>query len=54
MEACECSTKAPLMEVQLFIGMRIIFINLRAAENGSIDCAKIILEYNADIDALNF
>jgi hypothetical protein len=26
----------------------------RAAENGSIDCAKIILEYNADIDALNF
>ena len=26
----------------------------RAAENGSIECAKIILEYNADIDALNF
>jgi len=26
----------------------------RAAEVGSIDCAKILLEYNADIDALNF
>lgn len=26
----------------------------RAAEVGSIECAKILLEYNADIDALNF
>ena len=26
----------------------------RAAEVGSIDCAKILLEYNADVDALNF
>jgi ankyrin repeat protein len=26
----------------------------RAAESGNIECAKILLEYNADIDALNF
>ena len=26
----------------------------RAAEVASIECAKILLEYNADIDALNF
>jgi hypothetical protein len=43
------------MEAQLCIGNPIIYIKyFRAAENGSIECAKIILEYNADIDALNF
>ncbi len=33
-----------------------IFFDLtfRAAEVGSLDCAKILLEYNADIDATNF
>jgi hypothetical protein len=30
------------------------YFNFRAAEVGSIECAKILLEYNADIDALNF
>lgn len=37
----------------LQIGRRLIFI-YRAAEIGSIECAKILLEYNADIDAVNF
>ena len=43
------------MEAQPYTG-KSIFLKLgtRAAENGSIECAKIILEYNADIDALNF
>ena len=29
-------------------------MNCRAAENGNIECARILLEYNADVDALNF
>ena len=36
---------------------RYLFIRFRyfrAAEVGSIECAKVLLEYNADIDALNF
>lgn len=50
-----CLIKAPSMEAQPYTG-KSIFLKLgtRAAENGSIECAKIILEYNADIDALNF
>jgi hypothetical protein len=44
------------MELQPYIGISSILLSseTRAAENGSIECAKIILEYNADIDALNF
>jgi hypothetical protein len=48
-------TKVIQMAAQLFIG-KIIMNSLffRAAEIGSIECAKILLEYNADIDAVNF
>jgi hypothetical protein len=43
------------MEAQHFTGKKNLFLIFsRAAENGSIECAKIILDYNADIDALNF
>jgi hypothetical protein len=39
----------------LFIGIYTFNLKyFRAAEVGSIDCAKVLLEYNADIDALNF
>ena len=51
---CVSLTKALSTEAQLYIGKLYDFYNLRAAENGSIECAKIILDYNADIDALNF
>jgi len=43
------------MEAQLCTGKENMYLLFsRAAENGSIECAKIILDYNADIDALNF
>ena len=44
------------MGEQLFTGNNTFIINIlfRAAEVGSVECAKILLEYNADIDALNF
>lgn len=44
------------MEAQPCTGKSSLFLHQshRAAENGSIICAKILLEYNADIDAVNF
>lgn len=36
-----------------FIFGKLIYFD-RAAEVGTIECAQILLEFNADIDALNF
>jgi len=40
----------------LFIGKRLFLkvYSLRAAEVGSVECGKILLDFNADIDALNY
>jgi len=43
-----------MMEPQRCIGKDRRNLYCRAAEISSIECAKILLEYNADIDALNF
>jgi hypothetical protein len=40
-----------------YTGKKIILFkdnSLRAAEVGSVECGKILLDFNADIDALNF
>jgi ankyrin repeat protein len=42
----------PLLSTGIF-GLSEDYI-FRAAEVGSIECAKILLDSNADIDALNF
>ena len=56
-EAFEYSTRVTQTVEQPFTGNnRSASLTLfnRAAEVSSIECAKILLDYNADIDALNF
>ena len=52
-EDFESSIRAISTGLQLCTGNQGL-INVRAAEGGFIDCAKILIDNNADIDALNF
>ena len=56
-EAFEFSTRVTQTVEQPFTGKNhsgSLPLFRRAAEVSSIECAKILLDYNADIDALNF